>query len=66
MNCPDCEKTIPEESRFCLYCGSRLPAADSAPTGEADADWENRVLCSDGNCTGTIVEGKCRICGLPG
>jgi hypothetical protein len=32
---------------------------------EKDMEWENRVLCSDGNCIGTIgPDGRCRICGL--
>jgi hypothetical protein len=35
------------------------PAAD-------DIDWENRVLCSDGNCIGVIgPDGRCKECGKP-
>ena len=31
-----------------------------------DDEWENRVLCSDGNCIGTIgPDGKCKECGKP-
>lgn len=31
-----------------------------------DTEWENRVLCSDGNCIGIIgKDGKCKVCGLP-
>jgi hypothetical protein len=34
---------------------------DAAPT---DDEWENRVLCSDGNCIGIIgADGKCKECG---
>jgi len=30
-----------------------------------DSDWENRTLCSDGNCIGTIgSDGRCRECGM--
>ena len=30
-----------------------------------DSDWENRILCSDGNCIGVIgPDGHCRECGL--
>jgi hypothetical protein len=37
--------------------------ADAAP---ADDKWENRVLCSDGNCIGVIgSNGKCKECGKP-
>ena len=29
-------------------------------------DWENRVLCSDGNCIGVIgADGHCKECGKP-
>lgn len=24
MNCPDCQREIPSDSRFCCYCGQRL------------------------------------------
>lgn len=31
-----------------------------------DIDWENRILCSDGNCIGVIgPDGRCKECGLP-
>ena len=31
-----------------------------------DDEWENRVLCSDGNCIGVIgPDGKCQECGKP-
>jgi hypothetical protein len=36
------------------------------PAGGADEDWENRRLCSDGNCIGVIgADGRCRECGKP-
>ena len=29
-------------------------------------DWQNRVLCSDGNCIGVIgPDGRCKECGKP-
>ena len=31
-----------------------------------DIDWENRILCSDGNCIGVIgPDGCCKECGHP-
>jgi hypothetical protein len=52
--------------------------AEQAPTGEPDRaqqttgetaggdDWDNRVLCSDGNCIGVIgADGRCKECGKP-
>jgi len=36
---------------------------EESPGGD---DWENRVLCSDGNCIGVIgPDGKCKECGKP-
>jgi hypothetical protein len=33
---------------------------------QADIEWENRILCSDGNCIGVIgSDGLCRECGKP-
>jgi hypothetical protein len=31
-----------------------------------DIEWENRILCSDGNCIGVIgTDGRCKVCGRP-
>ena len=39
---------------------------DAASDSVSDEDWENRRLCSDGNCIGVIgPDGKCKECGLP-
>ena len=33
----------------------------------ASDEWENRQLCSDGNCIGVIgPDGRCKECGQPG
>ncbi len=66
--CPFCGKMIPEESRFCLDCGERIEEGSQIPGESDDAsedafEMENRVLCSDGTCTGIIVNGKCSECG---
>ena len=68
MICHKCQETIPDISRYCLHCGASLKPPEQAaepPGGEEQIDWENRVLCPDGNCIGTIVDGKCSVCGLP-
>jgi len=37
-----------------------------APAARVDDEWEDRVLCSDGNCIGVIgPDGKCKECGKP-
>jgi hypothetical protein len=39
--------------------------AESEPA-QADNDWENRTLCSDGSCIGVIgPNGRCKECGKP-
>jgi hypothetical protein len=47
-----------------MECGASL-AEVSADLGndDSDFDFENRVLCPDGTCTGIIVDGKCTECG---
>ena len=33
-------------------------------TADADIEWDDRVLCSDGNCIGVIgADGRCKECG---
>jgi len=67
--CPRCNKTIPEESRYCLFCGATLkdsPEVEDdliSPEEIEDFDFENRIPCIDGNCIGIIINGKCNICG---
>jgi hypothetical protein len=45
------------------------PAVAEADRAKPPADgdeWENRVLCSDGNCIGVIgADGRCKECGKP-
>jgi hypothetical protein len=44
---------------------TEVPSADTLDE-EADPDWENRRLCSDGNCIGVIgPDGCCKVCGQP-
>jgi hypothetical protein len=67
--CPECQESIPEESSYCLYCGADLHSAstgEDATTHAEDADsidFEDRIPCSDGNCIGIIINGKCNMCG---
>ena len=45
--------------------GTTAPDKDLVSESE-DADWDNRKLCSDGNCIGVIgPDGKCKVCGKP-
>ncbi len=33
---------------------------------DPDPEWENRILCPDGNCIGVIgPDGRCKECGIP-
>ncbi len=65
MICHKCHETIPDISRYCLHCGVFLNPPPLA-VDEEQIDWDSRVLCTDGACTGTIVAGKCTVCGIPG
>jgi hypothetical protein len=65
MNCHKCNMTIPDESRYCMYCGIFLKIPEKKEIEDGEIDWENRILCSDGTCTGTIVDRKCTVCGTP-
>ena len=29
-----------------------------------DIDFDSRELCPDGNCTGVVEDGRCKLCGL--
>jgi hypothetical protein len=69
ITCPECQETIPQESSYCLYCGAALHSTsmgEDTATSAEDADgyvFEDRIPCSDGNCIGIIINGKCNICG---
>ncbi len=43
------------------------PSPDDVPQEAAEHDdWQDRVLCSDGNCIGVIgSDGRCKECGKP-
>ena len=62
---------IPQESKYCLYCGALVEGGsvsegNESEAGEAgDFDLKNRIPCSDGNCIGIIIKGRCNICGKP-
>ena len=46
--------------------GKHQSGSKSAKKSRADLEWENRVLCSDGNCIGIIgPDGNCKECGKP-
>ena len=65
--CPQCEAVTPEGANYCMDCGSPLEKiSEDGLIGEDndhDFDFDNRVLCPDGTCTGIIVDGKCVECG---
>ncbi len=70
--CPECGETVFEDANYCSACGTPLKeSAKPAFQGknffdddeEEDIDFDNRVLCPDGTCTGIIVDGRCTECG---
>jgi hypothetical protein len=45
---------------------SEVEEIDAPAGGSGAIDWENRRLCSDGNCIGVIgADGRCKECGRP-
>ena len=43
---------------------TEIPNEDEQGTYQSDIDWDNRILCSDGNCIGVIgPDGHCKECG---
>ena len=70
--CPECGKIVFADANYCSACG--IPLKESAKAvhqgknffdhdDEEDIDFDNRVLCPDGTCTGIIVNGRCSECG---
>ncbi len=43
---------------------TEVPEENQEETTNNDSDWDNRVLCNDGNCIGVIgSDGRCKACG---
>jgi len=63
--CPRCGRDVPEESLYCMYCGAEFERKNVSNPEDDEFDFNNRVLCPDGACTGIIVDGKCTECGKP-
>lgn len=74
--CPTCQRSLPEGSNYCFWCGEKLAGGmeihdDQDLTGTDDAaggpiDFASRKLCSDGACIGVIgPDGRCKACGKP-
>ena len=64
--CAECGETVPAESRYCMECGTAFEEKSEVQSGgDSDIDFEDRILCSDGTCTGIIIDGKCSECGKP-
>lgn len=61
--CSDCGAMIPLNSRYCMDCGTRFTEKNGNAMNDDELDFENRVLCADGTCTGIIIDGKCTECG---
>jgi hypothetical protein len=62
----DSAETLPAEPPSSGQENTETGAGEEQAASASDADWENRRLCSDGNCIGVIgPDGKCKECGRP-
>ncbi len=62
--CSQCGTSVPFGANYCMECGALLDMpASAAESGDDELDFENRILCPDGRCTGIIADGKCIECG---
>ena len=67
--CHGCKSEIPENSKYCLYCGlgleDKFDHEDDVLDSEETDDFslEDRIPCKDGNCIGIVINEKCNICG---
>ena len=68
--CPKCGEVVFEDSNYCMNCGAPLKEELEGVSRDEDffdddegIDFEDRVLCPDGTCTGIIIDGKCTECG---
>jgi hypothetical protein len=75
LTCQACQRSLPEGSRYCCWCGEELagaaevsegPELATEGDGENSVDFASRKLCSDGTCIGVIgPDGHCKECGKP-
>ena len=77
VTCPACERSLPEDSQYCCWCGQKVSATADEPDAElahaavegddeGTIDFDSRKLCSDGTCIGVIgADGRCKECGKP-
>jgi hypothetical protein len=79
--CKECglpyERTLPIKDSLCADSPAETqspetPDTPTEPESQTDSPtandeaWENRMLCTDGNCIGVISpEGVCKVCGKP-
>ena len=66
IKCTACNESTPAGSIYCINCGKNLQEEPEDSSDEDDSiDFDDRILCSDGACTGIIIDGKCSECGKP-
>ena len=48
-----------------MKCGAYMDEVVPGDEIGGGNDFDDRILCSDGTCTGIIIDGKCSECGKP-
>ena len=68
LDLPEMSRSEDEDQVAAEDEDSSLAATEISEANDTliDDDWENRALCSDGNCIGVIgADGNCKECGKP-
>ena len=66
ISCQECGEGTPEGANYCMACGVGLMSeSEDFQENGGEFDFEDRVLCPDGTCTGIIINGKCTECEKP-
>jgi len=62
--CRNCNEEVIKLGSYCYLCGNKFDEYIEDVEGSG-IDLENRILCSDGTCIGTVENGVCKLCGKP-
>ena len=65
VQCPNCKQMVTKDCDFCIFCGARIPAADSSAPDEPAHGGDAVKRCRNGHEFTDDSLVYCPICGLP-